>query len=62
MTSREGRQVPGYGQVASPRAPSHPCAPGLRLFLNVDYQRGDQLLVRSSLLSHWSRKSSPFVM
>jgi hypothetical protein len=27
-----------------------------------DYQMGDQLLVRSSLLSHWSRNSSPFVM
>ena len=27
-----------------------------------DYQNGDQALVRSSLLSHWSRISSPFAM
>ncbi len=26
------------------------------------YQNGDQALVRSSLLSHWSRISSPFAM
>jgi len=30
--------------------------------LRSHYQRGDQLLVRSSLLSHWSRSSNPFVM
>ena len=26
------------------------------------YQRGDHVLVRSSLLSHWSRTSSPLAM
>ena len=35
--------------------------PGERQLLGR-YQRGDQLLVRRSLLSHWSRSSSPLVM